>query len=709
MAVVVQTLVPATAAGVTFTYDPIDGSDALYIEACLGIGEALVSGKVTPDRFVFQRSGLKLREVVAGDKRVRVVPGGTGDAVVEQSVPEAVAAALSIDRETAREVARLGLRAEELFGVPVDVEWAFDGRRVWLLQARPITTLVPSPPADAEPVVVWSNVNTGEILPDVASPITWSIIHEHAQDIFGGALGAFGVDIDARDSIGLQGGRIYFNVTILRDSVANFPGMDIDRVLGGMHDFVEIPDLPPAPRPRGARRRTARALLVLPIYVWRHTSSKAELFVRRLRAETDEALAALSAEPGAEEAYRIEQGLVGKFASFSDSLAYMMVGMLGFGALTALTNRWLDDRAGALANRLVAGRGDVASAEAGHALWRLGSLVREEPAVREAVLADGSWRDVRARLERAAATGDAGAARLLAAWDAFMVEHGHHRRGELEFANPTWAERPDYILGVVRGYVTLESGEDPMHDYARRSAEADDAAEECRRRLRDPLKRAAFGRMLAWGRASAGARENIKSEGVRWLASIRRALLVLGRRMAERGVLERDDDIFFLDQKEVDELVAGAPERDWRRMVARRRAEHERLRRLQPPPVIIGSWDEREGAWNVSSEARTLRGISVSSGVARGPARVFSSADTDERVMPGEILVAPFTDPGWTPYFVPAAGIVMDMGGMLSHGSIIAREYGIPAVVNVGPATRLIRTGQLIEVDGEKGEVRILG
>ena len=120
-------------------------------------------------------------------------------------------------------------------------------------------------------------------------------------------------------------------------------------------------------------------------------------------------------------------------------------------------------------------------------------------------------------------------------------------------------------------------------------------------------------------------------------------------------------------------------------------------------------WDEGSGPWTPAAQSRTLKGITVSAGVVRGRARVFLTVDTDEPVLPGEILVAPFTDPGWTPYFVPAAGIVMDMGGLLSHGSIIAREYGIPAVVNVGPATRLIHTGDLIEVDGDLGEVRILG
>jgi pyruvate,water dikinase len=200
----------------------------------------------------------------------------------------------------------------------------------------------------------------------------------------------------------------------------------------------------------------------------------------------------------------------------------------------------------------------------------------------------------------------------------------------------------------------------------------------------------------------------VKSEAVRWLVAIRHALLALGVRMVEAGELGRPDDIFFVEYGELDALVHGPADRDWRSLVAARRAEHARLESLSPPPVVVGTWDERSG-WTVDEAQRVLKGISVSSGVARGRARVFLTADTEDTVYPGEILVAPFTDPGWTPYFVPAAGIVMDMGGLLSHGSIIAREYGIPAVVNVGPATRIIRTGDLVEVDGDAGIVRILG
>jgi phosphohistidine swiveling domain-containing protein len=474
-----------------------------------------------------------------------------------------------------------------------------------------------------------------------------------------------------------------------------------------MHDYVDLPTLP-APRASLWTRvaGVVRTATVLPGYVARHSPKRAVRFAALMRARTENVMRDL---PGATDAaaYRIFCTLIEDFARFNDALAFMGVAMFGFGVLGRVTKRWLGDETGALANRLVTGQGDVASADAGHAMWRLSALAKGTRSVSSAVLVGSGWADVRERLEVSARGGDADASGFLAAWDAFMAEHGHHRRGELEFANASWAERPDYVLGIVRSYLIEDRDGDPMAAYAERKADADRAADEAAARL-GGLRRAIFTRVLAWGRSSAHTRENVKSEAVRWLVAIRRALLAIGEKLTDSGVLDRADDIFFVEYGELPSLVGGEL-RDWRVLVATRRAEHERLETLSPPPVVVGTWDESSGPWFRGTAAKTLRGISVSAGVARGPARVFLSADTDEPVLPGEILVAPFTDPGWTPYFVPAAGIVMDMGGLLSHGSIIAREYGIPAVVNVGPATRIISTGQMIEVDGDKGEVRILG
>jgi pyruvate,water dikinase len=201
-------------------------------------------------------------------------------------------------------------------------------------------------------------------------------------------------------------------------------------------------------------------------------------------------------------------------------------------------------------------------------------------------------------------------------------------------------------------------------------------------------------------------RETIKSRVIHWFALVRRMLLKLGTRLVRRGLLVRDEDIFFLDWKELSRAAAGRV--DFRPIIARRRDEHERNAAMDPPPVIFGEYDPAaRGAEVVDTGVREFRGISVSPGIATGQARRILRVG-EGQVEPGEVLVAPTTDPGWAPYFLNASAIVMDQGGVLSHGSIIAREYGIPCVVNVGPASRIIQTGQVLEVDGGRGVVRIV-
>jgi len=243
-------------------------------------------------------------------------------------------------------------------------------------------------------------------------------------------------------------------------------------------------------------------------------------------------------------------------------------------------------------------------------------------------------------------------------------------------------------------------------------AEARAAAEADARRRLGPLRRAAFGLILRRARRMTPLRENMKNELVRGFALLRRLLLELGGRMAAAGALERQGDIFFLAVDEIRALVRGDLEGPASRpLAAGRRDGHAAWEARPAPPMIVVGRDGSAGAPSGPEEAAdgpVLAGIGVHPGVVRGPARVILRSGAEE-VRPGEVLVAPFTDPGWTPYFLNAAAVVVDTGGILSHGSIVARELGIPTAVNVGPATRTIRTGQVVEVDGGKGTVRVVG
>jgi len=190
---------------------------------------------------------------------------------------------------------------------------------------------------------------------------------------------------------------------------------------------------------------------------------------------------------------------------------------------------------------------------------------------------------------------------------------------------------------------------------------------------------------------------------------MRKLLNELGKRLKEKGAIKNTDDIFFLTHDETALVVNDKPDFDIQEIIAERRTEYNKNCLLTPPVVVFGKFDPENYIFEpVDEDAETLKGFGVSPGIVTGKARVILKADMEEQLLAGEILVAPFTDPGWTPYFVPAAAIVMDEGGVISHGSIVAREYGIPAVVNVGSGTKIIKTGQTIQVDGNSGIVKIL-
>lgn len=708
MAVVVQTLVPADAAGVLFTADPVTGAaDRIVIEGSFGLGEAVASGKVAPDRVVLAKADLRVIEHRVAAKRLEIVADVRGG-VIERAVTGAREEASCLDIATARRLAELALRVERAFGAPQDVEWAVRTGESFLLQARPITVR-PAPTRTWEERQVWSNLNAGEVLPDVVSPMTWSIIARLIHGIFAQMLATVGIDLGANPLLDRIAGRAYFNLNTVLGvfrSLPVFRDQDVGEVLGGMQGKLLGADafhIPPEDTPfvKFDALRLAGSAPGFVSWFFRSALHRGFLHVRKLRRENLELEAVnvgLSREDDLAERLL---GMLWQREDFSRAIDFVIVGMMWFNGLFALCKAWLGDVDRALANRLLAGMGNMASAEGGLDLWRLAACAHERPPIAEAVLGGEPWPVLRERW-----AGSEGGRDFLVRWDAFLRDHGHHTRGELELMNPRWREDPEHVRDLVRASLRSMGGVDPVALHARRAAERVRLTAECRARL-NPLKRALFDLVLVRGQQGCVLRENMKSELVRRLVIGRSWLLELGERMARRGSLDRRDDIFFLRDVEFDLVRRG--KLDARPLVAARRAEYARDLALTPPPVVVGRFDPaRHLPESVDADAEHFTGLAVSPGFVSGRARVILRADSEERVLPGEVLVAPFTDPGWTPYFLHAAAIVMDMGGLLSHGSIVAREYGIPCVVNVGPATRIIRTGQMLEVDGDRGRVRVV-
>jgi len=687
MAVIVQQQIEPEAAGIAFTLDPVTGSRSrIVIESCRGLGEALVSGDVQPDRILLRKKNLELiRQRLAADES-------------------------SLSMKSARRLSRSVRHIERRLGCPQDIEWAIHDGKIWFLQARPITAIPqPKPWEDRQ---VWTNVNLGEVAPDVMTPMTYTVIMLMFEPLFGPVFRLFGADAHKSPPAGLVAGRVYFNInTILAVaqpfaspaglSAMNdvFGGEQTRRFERGEFDLCDedLPDL---------GFRWPKYILSWPRLIQdliAHRPSKNDAFMTNFKARND-ALARFDSEAATtEELIRMVTQTL--YENMKDcELLYMWPGSVASGVFQRACQNWLGGVDPALGYRLLAAQGGIADTEAGLDLWRLAALAHEDKETEAALLGGRGWNAIRQRL-----TSTDPGQRFLAGWDRFMATHGQHCHSELEFFSPRWAETPDYILGLLQGYLRSIDRANPLEKQRQLAQERERLTEECRRKLRNSVKRWVFNWSLRQTQKLTRDRENWKNEAVRLFAGFRRIFLTLGERLRQKGILTDREDIFFLEIAEVEPVVQGRADFDVQQRIAQRRAEYEWNRAQTPPPVVVGRYDpQKHVVPKIDASVKVLKGIAVSPGVAMGKARVVTHPDDGQHVEPGEILVAPVTNPAWTPYFLPAAGVVMDMGGVLSHGAIIAREYGLPAVVNVGPASKIIQTGQTIRVDGNHGTVTIL-
>jgi pyruvate,water dikinase len=689
MAVIVQRQIDADVAGVAFTLDPITGSPSrIVIESCTGLGDALVSGRVQPDRIVLRKKNLELA-------RQTVANGG---------------AEASLSLRMARKLARRVRKLETRLGGPQDVEWAINNGRIWFLQARPITAV---PELKAwEDRQVWTNFNLGEVVPDVMTPMTFSMIDMVFDSFARAILRLVGVRAKDHFPAGLVAGRLYWHINFGLAAAQPFTSMEklrrANSMFGGEQERLfdsgafdlydeDLPDL---------GFSWPRYILSWPRVIYdlvSHRTARGDASLACIRA-CNEQLERLDIDAtGSDELARmVSETLLENLRKLD--LLLLLPGFLAVMLFQRACRRWLGDEDLILAARLMAAQGGIADTEAGLDLWRLAALAHEDRETEHLLLAGGAWADIRGPLSETES-----GRQFLTAWNRFMTEYGHHCRGELEFLNTRWAERPDYVLGLVRGYLRSVGQADPLQRQQQLAREGAELAALCRQKLKNPFKRWLFNGSLERTRKVSRDRENWKNEVVRQIAVFRRILLMLGERLCEDRILACREDIFFLTIPEIRPIVQGHPDFDVKEQIAARRAEYERNCAVTPPPVVVGRFDpDTYAAPEVDTDVEVLHGIAVSPGVVTGRARVILRTDEDQHVEAGEILVAPFTDPAWTPYFLPAAGVVMDMGGVLSHGAIIAREYGIPAVVNVGPASKIIQTGQEICVDADRGIVTIL-
>jgi pyruvate,water dikinase len=717
LAVVVQRLVDAAVAGVLFTADPLTGRRRrAVIDASPGLGEAVVSGAVNPDHFVVDTAAGTVLERRLGDKRLAVRPAPEGGTQRADVAPRPDAPCLS-DRQLA-ELARMGARVEALFGSPQDLEFAVDGGGVlWLTQARPITTLFPLPasaPADDRELRVYFNFNVAQ---GVFRPLTPA-----GQQAFRAIAGGVATLLGFPPADPLAGppfvqeaaGRLFFDVTgLIRSAAGRRAGaamLERAEARSGVLLRSLFADPRLAVRP-GVERRVAPvavrtlARTRLPLYVLRALAVPG-LAQRRARGLQVPLIAesTLPASAGAEERLALAATLL---LTWPGRLVPQAMALLvaGLGAL-ALAWRLLGERVSAEERDTVTrALPHNPTTEMDLELWALAGRARADAAAAAALRAGAP--DVLAAAFRRGRLPEV----LQSGLAAFLARYGHRAVAEIDLGLPRWGDDPAHLLGVLTNYLSLDDPSLGPDVQFRRAATRADAlvAELAGRAGADGRLRGAVVRfLLGRGRALAGGRERPKYLVVLLLARVRQILAPIGFDLVAAGALDAPDDLWFLS---LPEMRAALPpgSRDLRPLVRERRAQYEEeLKRRHLPRLLLS--DGTEPAAGAAAPAAggadgaALRGTPASAGLVTGPARVILDP-VGARLAPGEILVAPSTDPGWTPLFLTAGGLVMEMGGAMSHGAVVAREYGIPAVVGVAGATERIADGRRLTVDGTNGTV----
>lgn len=708
LAVVVQRLVPASVAGVLFTADPVLGRRGrAVIDASPGLGEAVVSGAVNPDHFVIEGEAVVVRQI--GDKRLRIDAEAEGDAGGTRQLALAASDEACVSDAELRELVALGRRIEAHYGAPQDIEWALDGaRRPAILQARPITTLYPLPegaPAPPE-LSVYFNFNVAQ---GVLRPLTLMGI-QCWRLFIGGVLRKFGFPVPVEAGPGFikdAGHRLVFDLSAaLRHPVGRklvvrvFSKMEA-RSAAVVRALLEDPRLAAQPSSRWTTVKAVvrglwrtRAPLRLLAALWDPEAARRSV-ATRVTALLAAGETADDLRPAARLA-AIERMLVaGVPALFVSVIPVMAAGLMSL----EIARRLLGERATAAEfQATLRALPHNPTTEMDLELWAMSQRLAADPEASAALRGETP-----AALARRFHAGSLPAA-LRAELTGFLATYGARGVAEIDVGVARWGEDPTHVFGVLANYLAHDDpalAADLQFERGRAAAEA--AMIELTARvgwLRRPLLRLAFGRM----RGLAGVRELPKFAMVRLLARSREHLQAIGATLVAAGRIERVEDVFMLDLAGVRAGLGGA---DLRVQVAARRAGYTReLERRHSPRVLLSDGTDAEALLVAAQPEGGLAGTPASAGRVTGVARVILDP-AGARIEPGEILVAPSTDPGWTPLFLTAGGLVMEMGGAMSHGSVVAREYGIPAVVGVPQATTRISTGQRITVDGGAGTITI--
>ncbi|MDD4587497.1 MAG: PEP/pyruvate-binding domain-containing protein [Heliobacteriaceae bacterium] len=703
-AVVIMEMVKARAAGVAFTCEPQTGrEDRFVVNANFGLGESVVSGAIEPDTYYLDVAAycavprLIAKKIGVKQGMTKTCPGGGTRFVPD----EHLASQQVLPDESIEKLGLLVMRVFESLGEcegHQDVEWAFDGQDFVLLQSRPVTAL-PGYTFEAlkHKTQIWSNGNYRDAVPMVISPLHRRVMKNIIDTIQYTSFFVPGYPIPEGFQFSrFLNGRLYCNMSALQwayyDSTGMLPG-DFNPFWGGHQPEIEIEDTNPYQGELGLERQ--RRAVKGESLIMEAAAGASGTFAGVVRSV--ECLIGTGFEQVPDRGFIDKYNELGQIVkAYCEKFSFLSgAGTLPVMLLVQKLIGYLGPRMMIVLNGLMVGGGPgITSADHGYRLMKLAQLAREDKAAIQYLTGNNfaaySWEE---HLPESSP--------FKMEFRDFIKEYGHRAVYELDIINPRWKEDPAYLMEIIKSTMATAN---PDQWQAGQKEKFNRAWREVTEKV--PLAElAAVRKGLKDAQQGAVVREMAKSVLVMALEAYRLLALELGKRFSQRGIIEAPGDIFYCSWSDLVSILDG----DWAgnelpTLVDARKASQREKEALAPPDVILGK--EPVFLEPVSQNSgEYLQGVAAATGKASGLARLISHPDEGNGLEPGDVLVAPSTDPGWTPLFLKACAIVMETGGYLSHGSIVAREYGVPTVVNVRGVMKVIKDGQKVVVDGDTGKV----
>ena len=695
LSVVIQKMVYPEAAGIMFTADPITSNRKLLsIDASFGLGEALVSGLVSADCYKVQEE--EIVDKMIATKKLAIYGLKEGGTETQQIAPDQQKTQ-TLTEQQILQLAHIGRQIEAYFGCPQDIEWCLVDDTFYIVQSRPITTLYPIPEANDQENHVYVSVGHGQMMTDPMKP-----------------LGISFWQLTAARPMFTAGGRLFVDVTPLlaspasRENILDVMGKGDPLIKDALMTIIErgdfIQSLPDDKQEKTPGKSNQGPSLADFQTLNEDDPAIVSDLIKRSETSIEELKQNIQTKSGSDLFdFMLEDIQQLKKILFNpQSSGVFMAAMDASSWVNEKMNKWLGEKS--VADTLSQSVPNNITSEMGLALLDVADVIRPYPEVIEYLqhVKDDNFLDELVKFDGGQETQDA--------IYAYLNKYGMRCVGEIDITKTRWSEKPTTLVPMILSNIKNFEPNASVRKFDQGRQEALKKEQEILDRLRQlpdgEQKAKETKRMISLIRNFIGYREYPKYGMVHRYFVYKQALLKEAEQLVQANVLHEKEDIFYLTFEELREVVRTKKLDD--QIISQREDEYTFYKKLTPPRVITSDGEIIAGEYkreNLPAEA--IVGLPVSSGVIEGRARVILNME-DADLEDGDILVTSFTDPSWTPLFVSIKGLVTEVGGLMTHGAVIAREYGLPAVVNVGNATKLINDGQKIRVNGTEGYVEIL-